>query len=229
MTRTLDRLRAGWVGFVLAMVPISARASGESSPLDPDTTGRVMTLRNQVIREGERAYTWRAVWFGINGASTVGPLVAAPFVRTELRQDLIAGGVISGVSAVVTLLWPLDVEAYGARLASTLPPTTCQDALQVEKLAAAGARDEAERMRWPWHATNLAVSGALGALIAFGFGHRMSGALTGASSFIVGEAQLLTQPTRLEDDWRAYRSQSGLELDAKPQSAVDVDLTLKWE
>jgi hypothetical protein len=136
-------------------------------------------------------------WLVINGVSAVAPLVAVPLVSSELKRDLLAGAAVSGASAVVTLLWPLDVEAYGALLECEGAPSAREDVSYVEQLARAAGRDEALRVSWPWHVANLAVSGALGAVLALGFGHRTGGAITAASSFVAGEAQLLTQPTGL--------------------------------
>jgi hypothetical protein len=125
-------------------------------------------------------------------------------------------------------MWPLKVEAYGARLAGMAPTSSCQDALEVQRLAQGAALEEAQRIRWPWHAANAAVSSALGTLMAFGFGHKTTGLLTGISSFLAGEAQLLTQPTHLRDEWNAYGSAPGSGAASAFEPATNVEWTMRW-
>jgi hypothetical protein len=168
------------------------------------------------------------VWFVINGVSAAAPIALVPLVRPDLRRDLIAGAVVSGASAGVTFFWPLKVETYGAWLAGRAPTSTCRDALDVERLARAAAIDEDQRIQWPWHAANAAVSGALGALMAFGFDHKTTGLVTGISSFLAGEAQLLSQPTHLRDEWSAYVSSGGIGAASAFESATRLEWTVRW-
>jgi hypothetical protein len=149
-----------------------------------------MALRDQA----QRARTWRYAWSGINAGLMVGSFVVVPLVEREARPDWIVSGVGSGVTVLTTWLWPLRVESALEEL-DALPPEQRQAALP--RLLRESAEDERARVRWPWHLANVGLSLAAGSIIAFGYDHYVSGAITAAASTALGEAQLFTQPTSL--------------------------------
>lgn len=147
--------------------------------------------------EAERARVWRYTWSGINAGLMLGSFVAIPIVDRESRPDWVVSGVGSGVTLLATWFFPLRVEEAEAELAA-LPPAAREKRRLV--LLRESAEDERERVTWPWHALNFGVAAASGAVIAFGFDHYLSGALTFAGAAILGEAQLFTQPTALVEN-----------------------------
>jgi hypothetical protein len=148
-------------------------------------------------REAERARVWRYTWSGINAGLTLGSFVAVPLVDRESRPDWIVSGIGSGITLLATWFFPLRVEDAAEELAA-LPPA--ERAKRLPALLRESALDERERVTWPWHVANLGLSAAGGAVIAFGFDHYLSGALTAAGAAILGELQLFTQPTGLAQD-----------------------------
>lgn len=148
-------------------------------------------------REAERARVWRYAWSGINAGLTLGSFVAVPLVDRESRPDWIVSGVGSGITLLATWFFPLRVEDAAEALATLSP---AERAKRLPALLRESALDERERVTWPWHVANLGLSAAGGAVIAFGFDHHLSGALTAAGAAILGELQLFTQPTGLAEN-----------------------------
>jgi hypothetical protein len=144
--------------------------------------------------EARRARTWRYSWSGVNAGFTVGSFVAVPLVDKESRPDWIVSGVGSGVTLLVTWFFPLRVESAADEL-DALPAD--QRARQFQRLRLESADDEHARVTWPWHVLNFGLSAGAGSIIAFGYHHYASGAVTTVVSTALGEAQILTQPTNL--------------------------------
>lgn len=144
--------------------------------------------------EASRARTWRYAWAGVNGGLTVGAFVALPLDDRENRPDWIVSGVGSGVTVIACWFFPLRVESAVDEL-DALPLTA--RARQVTRLYRESAEDEQSRVSWPWHVVNFGLSALGGGIIAFGYDHYLSGAITAGVSAALGEAQLFTQPTGL--------------------------------
>ena len=144
--------------------------------------------------EAHRARIWRYTWSGVNAGLMVGSFVAVPLVERESRPDWIVSGIGSGVTVLATWLWPLRVEGAADEL-DALPRAERAQALP--RLSRESGVDEHDRVTWPWHVANFGLSAAAGAIIAFGYQHYASGAITAAAGTALGEAQILTQPTGL--------------------------------
>jgi hypothetical protein len=144
--------------------------------------------------EAHRARVWRYTWSGINAGLMVGAFVAVPLVERESRPDWIVPGIGSGVTVLATWIWPLRVEGAAEDL-EELP--SAEQATALPRLMRESAEDEQDRITWPWHLANFGLSAAGGAVIAFGFKHYVSGAITAAAGTALGEVQILTQPTSL--------------------------------
>lgn len=148
----------------------------------------------ELSHEATRARTWRYAWSGVNAAIMAGSFAVVPLVRREDRPDFIVAGIGSGVTVIFTWFWPLRVEGADDELSALTPAERSQ---RLPRLLQESADDERERVTWPWHLANVALAGATGAVIAFGYDHYASGALTALSGAALGEAQLFTQPLRL--------------------------------
>lgn len=150
----------------------------------------------ELPREAQRAETWRYAWTAVNGGLTLGAFVAVPLVSSEDRPDFVVSGIGSAITTLGTWVWPLRVEGAAAELEVMAP---AERARHTERLRRESALDEGQRIRWPWHVANLGLAAAGGAVIAFGYRHYLSGALTAAAGGALGELQLFTQPTGLID------------------------------
>jgi hypothetical protein len=147
--------------------------------------------------EADRAWAWRRNWTLINVGLTAGSFAVVPLVEREDRPDWIISGAGSGITAITTWFFPLRVESAVEQL-DALPAS--ERAKQLPRLWRESAEDEHDRVTWPWHVANVALSAGAGAIIAFGYDHYVSGAVTAAAGTALGEVQILTQPTRLGRD-----------------------------
>jgi hypothetical protein len=148
----------------------------------------------ELRREANRAWAWRRNWTLVNVALTVGSFAVVPLVEREDRPDWIVSGAGSGITALTTFIFPLRVEAAADELESLSPAERTR---ALPRLWRESAEDEHDRVTWPWHVANFALSAGAGAIIAFGYDHYLSGAITAAAGTALGEVQLWTQPTGL--------------------------------
>jgi hypothetical protein len=146
--------------------------------------------------EAKRARTWRYAWSGINAGLMVGSFAILPAVDRETWPDWIVSGAGSGVTLLATWFWPLRAESAADEL-DALPPAERVRALP--RLLRESAEDEHDRVTWPWHVANAGLSLGAGAIIAFGYDHYVSGAVTAVAGTALGEVQILTQPTELPE------------------------------
>jgi hypothetical protein len=168
-------------------------------PAAPDASdAQLDSAMARALREqAGRAHTHRLVWTGVNGALAVGSFAVLPVLDRSSRPDFVVAGVGSVLGTVATFAFPLRVERDSTELddAERLPPAARHQKLR--ELLLADAEDERARLALPWHVVNFGLSALAGGIIAFGLHHTLSGVAQGASSFVLGEAQLFTQPTGL--------------------------------
>jgi hypothetical protein len=145
-------------------------AGARAAPTEPDQ-------EQQLRAEASRARTWRYAWSGVNAGLTLGAFVALPLDRRESRPDWIVSGAGSGLTLLTTFFLPLRVESAVAEL-DALP--LGQRAARLPRLYRESATDERERVSWPWHVANVGLSALAGGIIAFGYDHYVSGAITAA-------------------------------------------------
>jgi hypothetical protein len=172
---------------------VYAQSAPPSDPLAQSDPAIEALLRDQA----QRARTYRYVWTGINAGLAIGAFGLMPFVSHEKREDYAVSGIASLLGTVTTFAFPLHVEQDVPELDTlqTLPPAERHKKLS--ELLHDGAHDEHARVTWPWHLFNLGTSAITGGIIAIGFGHTQAGLQTGIAGFLLGEAQILTQPTGL--------------------------------
>lgn len=183
---------------VTTVRPVLATEPAPASLEAPPVIGAEATsaTRDLLISEARRARYWRYAWIGINGGLAAGSFALLPYSERNNWPELIVGGIGSVASTVLTVAWPLDVEAAPDELARA---AASGDGRRADQLMLAYGRDERDRLRWPWHALNVGVGLAYFGILGLGWGHWENGALAGATAFAIGEIQTLTQPSRLAD------------------------------
>lgn len=183
--------------FAVACCLIPARLRAQSAPTSEPLAQSDPEIEALLRDQAQRARTYRYVWTGINAGLAIGCFGLIPLVSRASREDYVVGGIASAIGAVATFALPLHVERDEPKLDAlqTLPPAERRKKLNA--LLSDGARDEHSRVSWPWHALNLGASLITGGIVAVGFGHVRSGLQTGIASFVLGEAQIFTQPTDL--------------------------------
>jgi hypothetical protein len=183
--RTRRRLTAVWfgVGLWLGWNAVAYAAEPCDAP--------------KLRTEADSAWAWRRNWTLINVGLMAGSFAVVPLVEREDRPDWIISGAGSGITAITTWFFPLRVESAADEL-EALPVS--ERAKQLPRLWHESAEDEHDRVTWPWHVANVTLSVGAGAIIAFGYDHYVSGAVTAVAGTALGEVQIFTQPTRLDRD-----------------------------
>jgi hypothetical protein len=178
------------------MVPPGASLTA-SAPSDEPLAQSEPEIEALLRDQAQRAGTYRYVWTGINAGLAIGCFGLMPLVSHDQGEDYAVSGIASLLGTVTTFAFPLHVEHDEPELDAlrSLPPTERRKKLS--ELLRDGARDEHARVTWPWHLLNLGTSAFTGGIIAIGFGHKRAGVQTGIASLLLGEAQILTQPTGL--------------------------------
>ena len=188
------RRRACFAACVVAAALTAAAPSPARAECDASAADR---LEAAIAREAGRARTWRLVWGYVNDAFAMYSFTALPLVDRPYRIDYAASGVGSVASAALTFGLPLDVEGAARPLYDARALAPCARLEKLRSLRAAYADDERARVTWPWHALNVVLAGAVLALVGGGFGHVVDGLTSAAGTLVVGELQLVTQPTGL--------------------------------
>ncbi len=176
-----------------------------------DGRARLEWIDGRLSREAPRMKLWNWGWaIGIGGAG-LGTLVAVPFVSRDSRIDYHTGAGAAAIGVAPFILSPPrvidDARTLRARLEIAAPQTddqVCKLLAEAEEMLVRDARNEHATSAWWAHAGNLAFNAAITLFEGFGF-HRWSGGLiNGISGLAVGEAVILSQPTRTIDDLAAY-------------------------
>ncbi len=189
---------------VAAGVFVAGMTLGFSSTASPQCTASDTSesapIATELAAEAGRARTWRYVWTGINAGSTVLALGAIPILPKSDTPELAVSAATTAVSGVITWFWPLDVEEDAEAAAHLGCRPLAERDHELQRLREHSARDEVNRIQWPWHVGNLVTALIPGAILWFGFDRQLDGILASVGGFALGEVELLTQPTRLTID-----------------------------
>jgi hypothetical protein len=154
-------------------------------------------LETSLIAEGARARRWRYVWGLTNETLAVGSFAVLPLYEREKRPDVVVGAFGSAFSGALTLLTPLGVEAAARDLERSTALGACERLGYDEGLALRYGEEESKRTGLAPHLFAIGGSAVVGGFIAIAFHHGVSGLITGATGVLLGEGQILTQPTSL--------------------------------
>ena len=217
---------------VCAVSSCSARLLAQSLPSDASAAPVDDAAIDAALREqAGRAHTHRYAWTAINGGLAVASFAVLPVIQRGSRPDFIVSGAGSVLGAVATFVFPLRVETDAAELDAAERSSPEERSRRLRALLRVDADDERDRLALPWHALNLGVSVLAGGIIAFGFHHTLSGVGQGVGSFVLGEAQLFTQPTGL--DKPRFSGIPSARLELLPQISIQnrhltVGVTTSW-
>ena len=168
-----------------------------SCPSDREAVARTKALESSLIAEGYRARRWRYAWGLLRETLALGSFGMLPIVKRDSRADSLVGGSAVLFSGALTLAWPLEVESSARDLQNGSKLAPCERLQYAERLVLRYAEDEAKRSGFRSHLFAIAGAAAVGGVIAIGLHHVPNGIMRGAFGLILGEAQVLTQPTRL--------------------------------
>jgi hypothetical protein len=198
-----------WLAASLAHADASEQRASAEAALDRQLSEQ---LTRSLVAEAQRAFVWRTTWTAINGALGAASFAALLVLPRSQRPQLIIGGVYSVLGTTLTWFLPLDVESDAelAERLSRLPEP--ERRRRVTERYAHAAKDELDRVQWPWHVITLVAAFIPATIVWVGYRQLVEGLVQLLTGVVVGELTLLTQPTRL-----AHRSM--------PAPAVHVALT----
>lgn len=211
---------------VLAVSAVAedARAEGTTCPAmegaspalaQIDAEARVRFLSGTLHQQARRARVWSWGW-GITGTTLVAGnfTLAALATNREDRIDSIVGGSAALLIPTLLLLKPLrvrgDEQLLDEFLAQTWTPAgwaeKCLVLRRVEEMFLRDAENEAEGVGWLNHGLVFSFNLALALTLGFGLDHWKGALLNGGGGFLIGEAQILTQPTGAVTALEHYRA-----------------------
>jgi len=179
----------------------------------PETRLAWIDARLALARRSALAWSW--AWGGGIGLSGVASLAVVPFAARGDRVDWYTSAASAAVGVIPLAVAPLavirDARELHARRSASGPGFTpgadvCALLADAETRLVRDADDQRKQQAWWFHAGNVAFNTGVTLFLGLGFHHWTSGIINGAAGLVVGEALILTQPTRTIDDLRAYRS-----------------------
>lgn len=184
--------------------PVSAGSGPRLEAAAPEA--RLEFIRARMKAEAGRVGTWQLGWSIGYGALAAGQLAAIPFTEgAGPRADWAVGAASAAAGLGLVLFFPPEVGSNEARLAS-LPPDGCAAVAEAERLLESAAASEAALTGWLVHAGNVLLNAGFGLILGLGYQRWESAALTFVTGAALGEATILTQPTRLAGDLARYRA-----------------------
>jgi hypothetical protein len=187
--------------------PVRAGDSQRLAPIE----GRVRLdwIDAHLARTAQTARVWTWGWGVGIGVATVGNLIPLAFVSPENRIDWYTGAATTAIGVVPLIIAPLDVVADSRELHAEITASgetdVCRVLASAETRLERDAKNQADGQRWWLHAGNVALNTAVGLFLGLGFHHWEAGVFNIVGGSVIGEAIILTQPTRSIGDFQQYR------------------------
>ncbi|MBZ5639361.1 MAG: hypothetical protein LAO51_11500 [Acidobacteriia bacterium] len=170
---------------------------------------RIGFIRTRLDAERSPAQAWRRSFTFAYGTLTVGQLAALPSTHGFAdRATLRLGATASSLGVLALYALPLTVIQDAPRVSSFAAGADGRCAVLTEAEAALlrGAASETRGSGVKAHLGNLVVNAALSLAMGLGYHRWGSAAIQFGVGEIVGETQILTQPTGLISDLARYRA-----------------------
>lgn len=192
-----------------AHCPPAISAEARLGELEPEL--RLDWIDGHLGRVRQTALAWSWAWGVGIGASGVASLAVVPFVGRPDRVDWYTSAASAAVGVLPLVVAPLAVirdarELHARRTGGDATTDVCALLADAEARLVRDADDQRQQQAWWFHAGNVAFNTGVMLFLGLGFHHWTSGVIDGAAGLVVGEALILTQPTRTIDDLRAYRA-----------------------
>jgi hypothetical protein len=173
---------------------------------------RMEFIENRLEESRQHASYWQNGWSSFYAVSALAQ--TALWIDADDSDDSINYGIgaLKSVGGLADILLRPHPGRQGAEALLDLPQNT--EVQQREKLERSesllmiSAERAASRHSWQPHIKVIGVNAIAGALIA-AFGDGGDALASSAIGIAIGEANIWTQPTRPEDDWRDYQQEFG--------------------
>ena len=179
-----------------------------TSDIPADYRLRMDFLEDRLEDSYKHARYWQNGWAGFYAASTVSQL--ALWVDADDSDDDIyySIGALKSAGGLIDILLRPHPGRHGAEPLRGLPQDTqIQKAQRFDRgeiMLKKSAQRAASRNTWQPHIKVFGVNLVAGGIIA-AFGDSDDALVSTALGIAIGEANIWTQPTRPEDDWREYQ------------------------
>ena len=175
---------------------------------------RLHWIDRHLTETARRARLWTWSWGTGIVVATIGNLAPLPFVAKENRIDWYVGAGTTIVGIVPLLIAPLDVvkdartlhaQLGAAGVAARQADDVCRLLADAETRLVRDAQNQLDGQRWWLHVGNVVLNSGVGLFLVLGYHHYGAGAFNAVVGSAIGEAIILTQPTRTIDDLDLYR------------------------
>lgn len=169
---------------------------------------RMEFIESSLEENRQHASYWQNGWASFYAVSAVAQ--TALWIDADDSDDSInySMGALKSVGGLADMLIRPHPGRHGVKDLLDLPQNSLEQKRERLDLGEALLRDSAQRAAsrhsWQPHAKVVGVNVIVGALIA-AFGDGGDALASSAIGIAVGEANIWTQPTRPEDDWRDYQ------------------------
>lgn len=171
---------------------------------------RTEFIESRLEEDRRHAEYWQYGWSTFYAVSAVAQ--TALWIDADNNDDRVnySIGAVKSVGGLVDILLRPHPGRHGATPLLDLPQETAEQKHarleRSETLLRASAERAASRYTWKPHIKIVGVNLIAGALIA-AFGDEGDALTSTAIGIAIGEANIWTQPTRTETDWREYQQQ----------------------
>jgi hypothetical protein len=174
-----------------------------------DAVPRLRFLHRTLGTQGHRARLWTTSWTLVSTAVAAGSFTWAAITDDAAdRTDQIVTGSVSVVSALALIVMPLEVMADQRQLAARLARGSrgCPLVRWAEDALVRDAASEALGAGWLGQLLAVGVNVGAGLVLGLGLGHWRGGVSLAVGGVLLGELQILTQPTGAVDALARYRA-----------------------
>jgi hypothetical protein len=178
--------------------------------VDPEV--RIAYLTQAFDREVRDIDAWSWTWGGIYATATIAQGTALALTTNHATKiDLTVGTIAAGFGALSLTLLPLKLtlpmrSASDAAKHRGLDEDPCLALARAEQTLLRVAKDQALSTGIIGHIGNVAVNLGIALILGLGYGHWVSGAVSGGIGLAVGETNAFTQPHHLAEVLERYRS-----------------------
>ena len=199
---------------VCAILILAAFSSSKTLAAEPANLGgyelRMDFIESSLDKNRQHASYWQNGWASFYAVSAVAQ--TALWIDADNSDDSInySIGVLKSVGGLADMLLRPHPGRHGATPLLDLPQNSAEQKREKLEFSEALLRDSAQRAAsrhsWQPHAKVVGVNLIAGALIA-AFGDGGDALASSAIGIAIGEANIWTQPTRPETDWRDYQQE----------------------
>jgi hypothetical protein len=192
-----------WKALGVGVALVAASAQAGACPADPEAVEQRLTVLADAFDDQIHALDiWSWSWAALYGAGGIAQLSIAATLRHDnpSREDLFFGGIASVIGSISAYVIPLKFTTPMRRLRKQWSdPDRCALLARAEAMRTRGEHEQNLGKSWLGQIGNVLFNAGLALTLGLAFGHWKAGLISGGIGIIIGEINLLSQPTNL---WR---------------------------